>query len=217
MTNPPIASFDGVGFTASRTRILQGIDLIIEPGDVLGISGPNGSGKTTLLRLLATLLRPTSGTWSTLGADDRSDRDEIIGARRKISMVGHSPALWPELTLRENVDIIDGLSPPDNPEDVLAMVGLSRSADRQAERSSLGMQRRVELARVLRRVPRLLLLDEAHAGLDSPAATIVDEVVRRVSKRGGAVVMVSHELTRIDALTNRQARIEGGAVVEEVS
>ncbi len=215
MTDPLLTSFSGVGFTASGIRILEGIDLALHPGDVLGVTGPNGSGKTTLVRLLAMLIRPTAGSWTTLSANSESTREEIIAARREIGLVGHVPAIWPELTIRENIEIVDALCPGDGEADPLRLVGLSGAADRRAERASLGMQRRVEFARLFRRLPRLLLLDEAHAGLDAMAASVVDEVVRRVTEGGGAAVLVSHEPTRIDGIATRRARIERGTLVEE--
>ena len=215
VSTPPLVEFSNVGFSTSGITILHDVDLTMSPGDVLGVSGPNGSGKTTLLRLLATLLRPSTGTWTTLGVSEHSPRQAIVRMRPAIALLGHTPAVWPELTLRENVDIVEGLAPSDGDLDPLSAVGLAGAADRRAEQASLGMLRRVEFARVLRRVPKLLLLDEAHAGLDAAAAEVVAEAVRRVTSCGGAAVMVSHEPARINELTTRTARIDSGNLVED--
>lgn len=214
MPNSPLVLLSQAGFTASRSVILRDLDLTVSAGDVLGVSGPNGSGKTTLVRLLATLIRPTSGTSSILGVTHDSPRDQIVIARRDIAMIGHTPAIWPELTLRQNVEMVDRLNGGSGERDPLQVVGLQAVSERRADRASLGMQRRVEFARLFRRTPRLVLLDEAHAGLDSTAAGIVEVVVGRVSAAGGAAILVSHEAARIKGMVNRAAVLEDGTLVE---
>lgn len=188
--------------------------MTIDSGDILGVSGANGSGKTTLLRLLATMMRPTSGSLETLGADAAKQSGDRLAARREIALIGHTPAIWDELTLRENVEILDGLSGGATDQDSLTLVGLAGAADRRGAQASLGMKRRVEFARVLRRVPRLLLLDEAHAGLDHGAREVVDAATQRVAAAGGAIVLVSHDADSIDHLVTRRATITGGTLTE---
>lgn len=214
MTHDSLIRFDAVGFGTSDATILDRIDLALAPGDVVGVTGPNGAGKTTLLRLCATLLTPTRGTWTVLGAVSESPADAVTAARRDISMIGHLPAVWPELTLQENVDIVDSLNPGADEGDPLGLVGLGAARHRRADRASLGMQRRVEFARLFRRLPRLLLLDEAHAGLDAAASSIVDEIVARVASAGGATVMVSHDAGRMQPLLTRAYRLDHGALVD---
>jgi len=206
----PLVEFNQIGFAPASATILRDLDLTIEPGDVLAVAGANGSGKTTLLRLIATMLRPTAGSWSILETTASSRRDALAMTRRQISLVGHEPALWDELTLRENIELIDRLDPGADIADPLNAVGLANAANRRAGEASLGMRRRVEFARVLRKLPRLLLLDEAHAGLDAQAASIIDEVIDRVRSAGGAVVVVSHETARIEHLATRQCVLVGG-------
>ena len=104
MSGQPLVRLVDAGFSTSGSVILRGVDLAVEAGDIVGISGPNGAGKTTLLRLLATLLRPTSGNGAVLGIDTGARPQDLVRARRQTALVGHFPALWPELTLRENVN-----------------------------------------------------------------------------------------------------------------
>ena len=215
MAPSPLVRFVDVGFATSGSVILHRVDLTIQPGDVMGVTGPNGAGKTTLLRLLATLHRPTSGTYSVLGMTMDTRPDDLASARRHIALVGHFPAVWPELTLRENVELVARLRGNSRAEECLRMVGLDRVAQWKAANTSLGMQRRVEFARLLVWTPRLLLLDEPHAGLDSATAPLVDEVVKRVSGAGGAAVLVSHDPERTAPLVTRRLVVRAGTVSEE--
>ena len=214
MSDQPLARLADVGFTTSGSVILRGVDLTVGAGQIVGISGPNGAGKTTLLRLLATLLRPTSGSGTVLGVDTGANPQELVRVRQQIALVGHFPALWPELTLRENVNLPAGLrqSPADG--DPLGAVGLAEVAGLKAAQASLGMQRRVEFARLLAWTPRLLLLDEPHAGLDEAAAPLVDHLVGRVTEGDGAVVMVSHDRHRAGSLLTRRLSVTAGTVIE---
>ena len=215
MVSPPLVRFVDVGFSVSGSVILKGINLTIESRDVLGVSGPNGAGKTTLLRLLATLYRPTSGTYSVLGVAPGCRPEEMVSARREITLIGHTPALWPELTLRENVDMVARLR-GDRPEcDPLTVVGLDRVAGWKAAHASLGMQRRVEFARLADRTPRLLLLDEPLSGLDSATRPLVDEIVGRVVERGGAAVLVSHDPVGVSGLLTRLITVSAGVLVQD--
>ncbi len=214
VADQPLVRLADVGFATSGSVILRGVDLTVEAGEILGISGPNGAGKTTLLRLLATLLRPTSGRGAVLGTDTGARPQELAPVRRQIALIGHSPALWPELTLRENVDLPAGLRNVPADSDPLGAVGLARVAGLKAAHASLGMQRRVEFARLLTWTPRLLLLDEPHAGLDESAGPLVDHLVARVSDRDGAVVMVSHDRNRAGSLVTRRLSVTAGTVLE---
>ena len=214
MADQPLVRLADVGFATSGAVILRGVGLTVEAGEILGISGPNGAGKTTLLRLLATLLRPTSGRSTVLGTDTGARPQDLVPVRRQIALIGHSPALWPELTLRENVDLPAGLRHGPADGDPLGAVGLAGVAGLKAAHASLGMQRRVEFARLLTWTPRLLLLDEPHAGLDEAAGPLVDHLVARVTDQDGAVVMVSHDRNRAGSLVTRRLAVAAGTVLE---
>lgn len=215
VVSPPLVRFADVGFDTSGSVILRGVDLTIQPGDIVGVVGPNGAGKTTLLRLLATLHRPTSGSYSVLGISADTRPEELASPRRSIALIGHYPALWPELTLRENIELVARLRGDPPAGDPLDTVGLAGVAGWKASRTSLGMQRRVEFARLLTWTPRLLLLDEPHAGLDTATTPLVDEVVGRVADRGGAAVLVSHDPARVTPLVTRSITVTAGTVSEQ--
>lgn len=177
--------------------VLRDIDLDLHPGQVIGISGPNGSGKTTLVRTIATLVRIDRGRAEVLGADVATG--QAHGVRREIGLIGHTPAVIPELTLAENLDHACRLAgvDPSRSRRALGVVGLERAARTRAGAASHGMLRRLEVARLLLTRPRLLLLDEATHGLDSSALELVEALVARTVSRGGGTVMVSHDPDRL--------------------
>lgn len=211
MPPSPLVEFERVAVRRNGSLILHDLDLLVEPGEIVAVSGPNGSGKTTLLRLLATLLVPGDGTARVLGVD-AFERAAVLGVRHRIGLVGHTPAVWPELTLAENISVLPGLAAlgPDMLAAMLDEVGLARAADRRADRASQGMQRRVEFARLRLQPPDLLLLDEAHAGLDAGAAALVADTARLVQERNGAVVIVSHEVGRMGSAITRSLALRDG-------
>lgn len=208
----PVVDLTDVSATVERTPVLRGLSMTVAPGEAVGLVGANGSGKSTLMRLLATVLSPTAGVGIVLGA--RLGTREVERIRPAIALVGHTPALYPRLTLGENLRFYCRLTgrSPDVAEAALTRVGLGRAADRPADRCSHGMLRRAELARVLIAAPRLLLLDEAHAGLDRGSARLVEVVVEEVRERGGAAVVVSHERNRLDGMVDRVLEIQDGCL-----
>lgn len=192
------------------TPILVGVSLTVGPGEVLGVAGPNGAGKTTLLSVVSTLTPPSAGSGTILGA--RLGTPEVLAVRRRIGWSGHEPGLYPELTLGENIRLTARLAgrSPAEADTALAAVGLAAASHRRADHSSNGMQRRVDLARLLLLGPDLVLLDEAHAGLDTAATEIIDEILSRTRSRGGGALLVSHDADRLACQVDRVVRIEAG-------
>jgi len=211
---PSPVELERVSLRRNGSLILSELDLVVEPGEIVAVRGPNGSGKTTLLRLISTLAAPTEGTARILGVD-AADRKMVLGIRHRIGLVGHVPALWPELTLEENISVLPNSAPPGADSIIAALeaVGLARAADRRSDRASLGMQRRVEFARIRLQPPDLLLLDEAHAGLDAGAAALVEDTARLVQSQGGSVVVVSHEVRRMQGALSRILDLTDGRLV----
>lgn len=204
--------FEGVAARIGVTTILRNVNLTVTAGESVGLFGANGAGKTTLLRLIATLLRPSAGRATVLGADlESQDRFDI---RSKLGLIGHSPALYPELTLLANLEFSARIagSPQQEAMAALKTVGLEQASSRLAGEASHGMQRRVEFAREIMLQPELLLLDEPHSALDPSAVELVEHIVAGVLGRGGAVVLVSHDLERVAPMVTRTAELVGGAI-----
>lgn len=208
-----IVGFESVGVSLGGRPVLRDLDFDLGPGESLGVSGPNGSGKTTLVRTAATLTRPERGTVSVLGVE--SSRGDLTSVRRSIGMIGHQPALIPELTLAENLDHVARLAGIDPVRiiNALDVVGLAGAADRRAENCSFGMRRRVEIAQLLLTRPLLLLLDEAASGLDDSARDLISALLDSVLGRGGAAIVVSHDTRHLDALCSRLMRLDSGRLV----
>ncbi len=206
-TGAPLAVLEQVVVHRHGTPVLRDLDLELRPGTATGIGGPNGCGKSTLLDVLATLLRPSAGRARVLGADLAGG--DVQAVRPAITLVGHTPAVLPHLTLAENVRLharLRGLGRQDA-DRALAEVGLAGAGGRLARVCSAGMLRRADLARALLEVPSLLLLDEVCTGLDASAVVLVDRLVERVTARGGAVVLVSHDADELDRLTDQRLRL----------
>jgi heme ABC exporter ATP-binding subunit CcmA len=210
----PLVELRRVGVRIGETPILRGLDLSVASREVVGLVGANGSGKTTLLRVIATLLAPTEGEGTVLGAG--LDEEARFRIRSRIGLIGHTPGLYPNLTLEENTQFVARLSgvPDAKVGEALDRVGLGGARHRRAVQCSHGMKRRAEFARMLLTEPDLVLLDEAHAGLDRHAADLVAYIISEVRGRGGGAILVSHEDNRIAPLADRVVELSNGAVTE---
>lgn len=178
-----------------RFPALAGVDLDVEPGEVVQIHGPNGAGKTSLLRACAGLLPVTQGEATVLGHDLRRDRRTH---RRRVGFLGHvgSTFLYDDLTVEDNVrfSLKATGTPTTTLEPALERLGLHGRLRRVAVgRLSTGQRRRTALAVLVARAPELLLLDEPHAGFDAEGRAIVDDVMRAAALAGAAVLAASHE------------------------
>jgi heme ABC exporter ATP-binding subunit CcmA len=192
-----------------RFPALAGVDLDVEEGEVVLLSGPNGAGKTTLLRMLAGLLPMHGGEGEVLGCDLVTDRR---GARRELALVGHETFCYDDLTVRENLRFAARASghSVSASDAALERLGLERLADVTHARLSAGQRRRLALAVAFAREPRLLLLDEPHAGLDSVGRGVLDEILDAAPREGRTVLLASHELDRARALASREVVITAG-------
>ena len=195
-----------------RFPALAGVDLDVEPGEVVLVQGPNGAGKTSLLRACAGLLPVVEGEAVVLGHDLRRDRRAV---RRRVGLLGHDGFLYDDLTVADNVRFAVRAARGDVAEAdrALALLGLDgRLCDVAVARLSAGQRRRTALAAVVARDPELWLLDEPHAGLDADARELVDDLLRGAAGRGATVVLASHESVDI---ADRVVRVVGGHVLAE--
>ena len=192
-----------------RFPALAGVDLDVARGEIVLLSGANGAGKTTLLRLLAGLVPLYSGEATVLGHDLAHDRR---GARRDLALVGHETFCYDDLTVRENLWFAARAAGRDTAaaDDALERLGLARQAEVVHRRLSAGQRRRLAVAVALARDPRLLLLDEPHAGLDAEGRGVLDAVVAAAPSEHRTVLLASHELEHARALADREVVITAG-------
>ena len=199
-----------------RFPALAGVDLDVGEGEVVLLQGPNGAGKSTLLRLCAGLLRLESGEGDVLGHDLATERPAI---RRSVGLLGHDTALYDDLTVRENLDFwarasrVDGASV----EPAMERLGVAdRLHDVAVGLLSAGQRRRVALAAIVVRRPRVWLLDEPHAGLDPSGRDLVDRLVVDAAAAGATVLLSSHEVDRTLDLATRRITVAGGTITGDV-
>jgi heme ABC exporter ATP-binding subunit CcmA len=190
---------------------LAGADLEVETGEVVLLSGPNGAGKTTLLRLCAGLLPLRSGSAEVLGVDLAVNR---VSVRRELALVGHETFCYDDLTVAENVRFAARAAGRDAHAGAAALerAGLERVAKVTHGRLSQGQRRRLSLAIALARDPKLLLLDEPHAGLDEHGRAVLEAIVRAAPAEGRTVLLASHELDLARRLATREVQVVAGQV-----
>ncbi|MGW5643450.1 ATP-binding cassette domain-containing protein [Saccharopolyspora sp. NPDC003752] len=198
------------------TTALDGLDLVAEPGRVVALLGPNGAGKTTFVRLVATLLRPDSGTLRIAGFDVVAQPQKV---RQVIGLAGQYAAVEEVLTGRENLEMVArlfGQSRRDaraSSAAVLEQLGLVDHADRRVKDYSGGLRRRLDLGASLVAAPRVLLLDEPTTGLDPRSRVELWAIIRRLVQQGTDVLLTTQYLNEADELADEIAVVDHGRVI----
>jgi iron(III) transport system ATP-binding protein len=196
---------------------VAGVDLIVERGEFVALLGPSGCGKTTLLRLIAGFERPDAGDILVHGHRVASGGTWVPPERRRVGMVFQDYALFPHLTVADNVGF--GVARKRRAErlaEVLALVGLEGLGHRYPHELSGGQQQRVALARALAPEPELVLLDEPWSNIDPHLrATMRDELAAILRAIDVTVVLVTHDREEAFSLADRIALMRDGVVVQE--
>ena len=201
-------------------RAVDGVSFQVGPGEMVGLLGANGAGKTTTLRMLATLLRPTSGSARVAGCDVATDP---VAARRRLGYVSATTGVPDRLSAREilrSFGELHGLPADVLEERVAALVDtldLAGFADRPAGRLSSGQRQRVSVARALVHAPPAIVLDEPTSALDVIGSRDLLALLADLRAQGRAILLSTHRLHEIESRCDRFVVIHGGRVVAEGS
>jgi ABC-2 type transport system ATP-binding protein len=213
----PLVRLEGVDLDLRGRAVLERVDLTLEAGETLALLGPNGAGKSSLMRLVAGRLRPSVGSVRVAGADPY----RAGAARRAIGWVPQEIALYPRLTVAENLGVfgqLTGVARRDRRaavEAALAMADIADVARRPVGVLSGGYRRRVNIAASLMNRPRLVLLDEPTSGVDLAARAAIHGVLDRLKAAGTAILIATHDFAEAERLAGRVAFLAQGRVVRE--
>ena len=198
------------GFTA-----VDAIDLEVPRGELFGFLGPNGAGKTTTLRMIAGILRPTSGHISIAGVDLAADP---IGAKMKLGFIPDRPFIYEKLTGAEFLRFVAGLYDQEGPEvehrgrELLALFDLEEWKDELVESYSHGMRQKLIISSAFVHRPQVIVVDEPMVGLDPKAAKILKDLFREYTHRGHTIMMSTHTLEVAESLCDCIAIIQAGRI-----
>ena len=214
MCMPYTIEASGLTKAFGEQRVLDGLDLCVEAGEVFALLGPNGAGKTTTVRILTTLLAPDGGRASVAGHDVVAAPNAV---RAAISLTAQEAAVDGLLTGRENLRMMASLRGASRAraDELLERFDLVDAADRRVANYSGGMKRRLDLAMSLVVTPAVLFLDEPTTGLDPRSRMAVWEAVTTLVDEGVTVLLTTQYLEEADRLADRIAVIDGGRVVAQ--
>jgi polar amino acid transport system ATP-binding protein len=204
-----------------NNQVLRGVDLSVEPGEVVVLIGPSGSGKSTMLRLLAQLEHADGGSISINGVP-LADGKRAASLRGHVGMVFQQYNLFPHLPARRNITLalrkvrkMDAATADACATDALTRVGLADKADSYPNQLSGGQQQRVAIARALAMEPTVMLFDEVTSALDPELVGEVVSVMRDLAESGMTMLVVTHEMRFAREAADRVVFFDGGVIVEE--
>lgn len=203
---------------ADNKLILRGVDLSIKQGESVAILGPNGAGKSTLLKVLATLIKPSSGLVKINGLDLKKDHIEV---KKLFGYLPHSSLLYDHYTPLENLLFFGELYGVKDVENrarqLVKEVGLSFFINEPVKNFSRGMIQRIAIARAIIHDPKIMLLDEPHTGLDQGAITILNHVVLSMKEKGCTTLMVTHDFKQAAEICDRIIIVKNGKIADDFS
>jgi ABC-2 type transport system ATP-binding protein len=213
-----IIEFEQVSKSYGPTRALDGVDLAVHEGAVLGLIGPNGAGKSTSMLIMSTLLDRDAGKVRVAGVDPAERPGEV---RRLLGYMPDFFGFYDSLSASEYLEFFAAASGvpsgrrPSIVADLLALVDLEHKADADVNALSRGMKQRLSLARALVHDPALLVLDEPASGLDPRARVHLRELIAERARMGKTIVISSHILSELEGICSHMAVVDGGRVVAE--
>jgi ABC-2 type transport system ATP-binding protein len=202
------------------TQVIHGVNLKLQPGQIVGYLGPNGSGKTVTTQMLTGLLEPNGGAVLYNGQNIDAD---LVGFRAHLGYVPEEPHLYPFLNGREYLQLIGRLRLLDEQlleakiGALLELFGIAHAADKALDQYSKGMKQKVLISAALLHDPDLLIFDEPESGLDVTSILVLRHLVRLLAERGKAILYSSHILEAVERVCHRVIVIDRGRVVADDS
>jgi lipopolysaccharide export system ATP-binding protein len=200
-------------------KIVRGISLEVESGEVVGLLGPNGAGKTTTFYMVVGLVRPDQGT-VLLDGKDVTRMPMYLRARNGIGYLPQEPSVFRKLTVAENLMAIletmelSGLERKERRDQLLSELGIAHLAKSMAYTLSGGERRRVEIARALTLSPKFILLDEPFAGIDPLALQDIQGIISLLKSKGIGILITDHNVRETLSITDRAYIISEGEIIE---
>ena len=217
MTELAVATFGITKRYRGDVLAVDRVDLRVTRGEIYGFLGPNGAGKSTTIRMLLGMIAPTAGHAELFGVRVQAEAPAVW---RRVGHLVESATAYPELTVRENLEVarrLQGVDDRASTGRLIEQLSLGEYADRRAGTLSLGNLQRLALARALLHAPELLILDEPANGLDPAGVIEVRELLRDLARdRGMTVLISSHILAEVDRLATRIGIIHRGRLIEEL-
>jgi len=201
-----------------KRRVVDGVSLVIEPGNIVGLLGPNGAGKTTTFYMIVGLIRPDDGVVS-LGDDDLTDLAMYERARMGIGYLAQEPSVFRKLTVEENIRAVleyQNLSKEEMEQRLrghLEELGISHLAGVKAYALSGGERRRVEIARAMVNSPRILLLDEPFSGIDPKAVCDIQDIMVELKNKGIGILLTDHNVGATLGICDHAYIIDSGKML----
>ena len=214
----PAILTENLGRNYGNTAALQGLNLRVEPGEILGFLGPNGAGKSTTVKILTGMIKPSIGRARVVGLDVAA---EPLALKRRIGYVPESAALYESLSAREYLELVAALhhEPPRTARtrvaDLLARFDLESAMDQRLAEFSKGMKQKVLIASALMHRPDVVFLDEPLTGLDANAALVVKELIRSLAAQGRTIFFCSHVLEVVERVCSRIVIIDRGRAIAD--
>jgi lipopolysaccharide export system ATP-binding protein len=208
--------------TYNGRRVVDGVEVVVNQGEVTGLLGPNGAGKTTTFYMAVGMIQPDKGQVF-LDQSDITDYPMYMRARKGIGYLPQEASIFRKLTVRQNITAILEVLPDVDPDiqgkadRLMGELGISRLADQKASVLSGGERRRLEIARVLATDPQFILLDEPFAGIDPLAVSDIQKIITQLTERGIGVLISDHNVRETLGVCNSAYIMNQGTVIESGS
>jgi len=202
----------------NKRKVVNGIDLAISPGEVVGLLGPNGAGKTTTFYMIVGLIKPDGGEIF-LNGEDISRYPMYMRARKGLNYLPQEPSIFRKLTVEENIlailetlDISDG-ERRERLKELLGELDLTALAKNHAYSLSGGERRRVEITRALVTSPKYILLDEPFAGIDPLAVADIQKIIEKLKNKGIGIIISDHNVRETLSCCDRAYIVNEGSIL----